>query len=84
MTLALVQAMVAILLTMVATWTGLLVSVAFLVPRATTKSEQLITALLTHRTVALAASVVGICEATAWRLMGGGKDSFQKPTLKRA
>lgn len=42
MTLALVQATVAIILTMVATWTGLLVSVAFLLPGSATRSEQLI------------------------------------------
>ena len=42
MTLALVQATVAIILTMVATWTGLLVSVAFLLPRTAFRSEQLI------------------------------------------
>lgn len=42
MTLALVQAMVAIILTMVATWTGLLVSIAFLLPRNAARSEQLI------------------------------------------
>jgi hypothetical protein len=42
MTLALVQATVAIILTMVATWTGLLVSVAFLLPGSASKSEQLI------------------------------------------
>lgn len=42
MTLALVQATVAVLLTMVATWTGLLVSVAFLVPRATARSEEFV------------------------------------------
>ena len=44
MTLALVQAIVAIMLTMIATWTGLLVSVAFLLPRAAARSEQLIAA----------------------------------------
>jgi len=42
MTLALVQAMVAIILTIVATWTGLLVSVAFLLPGNTARSERLI------------------------------------------
>ncbi len=42
MTLALVQAIVASILTMVATWTGLLVSVAFLLPRAAAKSEHLL------------------------------------------
>ena len=42
MTLALVQAMVAILLTMIGTWTGLLVSVAFLLPGSAAKSEQLL------------------------------------------
>jgi hypothetical protein len=43
MTLALVQAIVAILLTMVATWTGLLVSVAFLLPRSASKAEHILT-----------------------------------------
>jgi hypothetical protein len=43
MTLALVQATVAIILTMVATWTGLLVSVAFLLPRSASKAEHLMT-----------------------------------------
>ncbi len=42
MTLALVQAMVAILALTIATWTGLLVSVAFLLPGSAAKSEQLI------------------------------------------
>ena len=42
MTLALVQATVAFLLTMIGTWTGLLVSVAFLLPRSAAKSEQLL------------------------------------------
>ncbi len=42
LTLALVQAMVAILALTIATWTGLLVSVAFLLPRSAAKSEQLI------------------------------------------
>src|SRR5690349_17743147 len=42
MTLALVQATVAVICIMVACWTGLLVSVAFLVPRATAKSEQFV------------------------------------------
>lgn len=42
MSLALVQAVTTILLTIVGTWTGLLVSVAFLLPRAAAKSEQLL------------------------------------------
>lgn len=42
MTLALVQATVGIMLTLIATWTGLLVSVAFLLPRAAAKSEHLL------------------------------------------
>ena len=42
MTLAFVQALVAIILTLVATWTGLLVSVAFLLPGSASKSEHLI------------------------------------------
>ena len=44
MTLALVQATVFLMLTLIGTWTGLLVSVAFLLPRAACKSEQLISA----------------------------------------
>ena len=42
MTLALVQALVAIILTIVATWTGLLVSVAFLMPRPAQKAEEML------------------------------------------
>jgi hypothetical protein len=44
MTLAAVQAFVAIILASVATWTGLLVSVAFLLPRQTAKAEQVMIA----------------------------------------
>ena len=43
MTLALVQALVAIVRTMIATWTGLLVSTAFLLPGSTSRAEQLLT-----------------------------------------
>src|SRR5690242_19419373 len=42
MTLALVQATVAVILTMIGTWTGLLVSVAFLLPRSAVRSEELL------------------------------------------
>ena len=43
MTLALVQALVAIVLTLIATWTCLLVSTALLLPNAASRSEHLIT-----------------------------------------